>query len=220
MKQSESELKQALQSRDDFLSIASHELKTPLTSLNLQVQLLCKILFDSKTLLKEKMLLKTLEICTKEISRMTLLMDRLMDLTKIRTAQLDLSIRYVDLGILTKNLIEKIKIKNENRVPIVFCSHPHIIGNWDPFRLEQILENLLSNAIKYGNLKPIVVELEKSADTQNAIIRVRDEGIGILPSLQRKIFERFERLDRLCSAFTKWNFYIAGRRPYPFASMI
>src|SRR5690606_4483632 len=68
---------------------------------------------------------------------------------------------------------------------------PSIVGDWDRLRLEQVLVNLIDNALKYGAGKPVLVTVARQDD--RAVVTVRDHGIGIVPELQPRIFERFER---------------------------
>jgi len=185
------EAKRAVQARDDFISIASHELKTPATALFLQLQLLAKILekIDSspELLSAQKAAVQSAE----QVKRLNALLEELLDLTHLRAGNLKLQPEHCDLSQIAKNLVTELSV-GQPKSPITLKTPP-ILPAWvDPTRIRQVITNLLSNAIKYGEGKPI--ELELTIPNNNQVrIKVTDLGQGIALDKQSHIFDRFER---------------------------
>lgn len=195
------ELQNALRLRDEFLSIASHELKTPLTSLILQLQILqrgAKKLFsplgevEDKKTAGRKSAADLLFSALKQSQFLAHLIDELLDLTRIRLGRLELNKELMNLTEITKEVANRFQIEYAAKgSEIVVSSNGEITGLWDRYRVEQVISNLISNAIKYGERKPIEVVLD--AYDHTAKISILDHGMGIPIELQSKIFERFER---------------------------
>jgi PAS domain S-box-containing protein len=195
-KQVEEELQSTIQARDEFLSIASHELKTPLTSLSLQIQTLSRSLRKSDPGLTPQKLEKSLNLCERQSARLSGLLDELLDLTRIRVGKLHLVYEEVNLALLAVETVEHVKAEfggGEKNRNVEVDADPSAIGMWDRSRIEQVATNLISNAFKYGEGKPITVSVKKSPETQKLFLTVRDRGMGIVPRMHQKIFERFER---------------------------
>lgn len=186
--------KEHVASRDDFLSIASHELKTPLTSLKLQAQVMMRAISrnDPAALSQEKVshLVKQID---NQTTRLTRLVDDMLDISRIRTGRLKIVRDTVNLNEIILDVIERLKpqfIKTIGETP----DHdlfPNVIGRWDRFRLEQVLTNLFTNAIRYGSGNPVKIRTE--LEGRCVRIYVTDQGIGIAKENIIKIFERFER---------------------------
>lgn len=193
-------LSEALQIRDEFLSIASHELKNPLATLCLQIHLLTKHIQDFRGLkeissvsMLEK-LVKSVDCCEAQSKRLVSMIDQLLDLTSIRIGRLELRKELVDISELIQQAISHQKNAEIKTIEINFAAPPEpIIGKWDPARLEQIILNLISNAVKYGNKTPIDVLLSCDNEKKLVQISVKDRGPGIPLDLQEKIFEKFQR---------------------------
>lgn len=182
----------ALRARDEFLSIASHELKTPLTTLKLQVDLQKRIDQKNPGVMPESF--KTfLNMTQKQVLRISRLVDDMLDVSRIRTGKFTFEWEDIDLCELVADVIDRLG----DQFPKTSNSIPHIstcenaLGRWDRMRLEQIVTNLLTNANKYGNDRPINVLI--TSDEKNVTLIVQDKGIGISPEDQTKIFDRFER---------------------------
>ncbi len=184
----------ALQSRDEFLSIASHELKTPLTSLHLQLQIMSRTLKkpDVTTETKLARLENGFVVCEKQSAKLAALLDELLDLTRIRLGKLQLSKERTDLVAISREVTERFRPETSARGLELKETDP-IFGYWDPTRIDQVVTNLVSNAIKYGNGKPAEINLSTSDDGKMAKIEIRDQGIGIPMDMLDKIFLRFER---------------------------
>lgn len=193
LKQMEFELRDNVAARDQFLSIASHELKTPLTGMALRLQLLRRQIAAYPGLVGSK-----LDATARETLRMSTrisdLLDVLLDITRLRIGKLVLDKFKTDMRKIAKaNLSLIAEEAIERGVPIHFYAPEPVVGNWDPNRLGQIVSNLISNAVKYGEGKPIEVEVTLDKSTRRAKLIVKDHGMGIAPEMQDKIFERFER---------------------------
>jgi signal transduction histidine kinase len=185
-------LREALSGRDELLSIATHELKTPLTSLNLVLQLLDR-LANKQESVSSKDLLQMIQPMQRQMGRLTKLIDNLMDLSRIRhQGGLVLAHESFDLC----EIVQEIGVRYQPQAlwrgsPLTVDAPEPVVGRFDRFRLEQVIGNLVINAIKYGEGKPIRLSLQK--DGFFAVIRVIDQGIGIAPADQERIFGRFER---------------------------
>jgi signal transduction histidine kinase/PAS domain-containing protein len=192
LKETEHQLQHAVRARDEFLSTASHELKTPLTSLQLQTQQLRKMGTDSRQDVPAQAWGPKLETVARQSQRLGKLIDNLLDISRISEGRLDLEIEDVDLGIIARDTLARFEESLvEAQCSLSFKSDPGVVGQWDRLRLEQILNNLMSNAVKYGRGKPVEVNVSRRGDS--AELRVRDRGIGISPGDQQRIFQRFER---------------------------
>ncbi len=182
---------EATKIRDEFISIASHELKTPLTSLKLQTQMTKKQVLRPGTLTVERMQ-KQLDYTINQINRLNKLVDDMLDISRINTGKLIIHRNKLNLSDLVEDLVDRFTPQFE----AVGCSvetsiQEAVTGSWDSYKIEQVLNNLFSNAIRYSPNKTIRVGLKKKIDV--AILNVQDEGMGIDPANQERIFERFER---------------------------
>jgi len=192
VKQKERKLEEALVARDQFLSIASHELKTPLTSLKLQSQLTLRSLQAGK----EQTKARQYEIATQAnemVGRLTRLIDDMLDVSRIRTGKLQLDSSKQELGNIVREVVFRMGPLFEAAnldLPTIDTKEP-LIGDWDRFRLEQVIGNLLTNAIRYGKGNPIEITLKK--EFNNAILMITDHGYGIAEKDLERIFGRFER---------------------------
>jgi PAS domain S-box-containing protein len=187
-----SDLQKALQIRDDFLSVASHELKTPLTSLQLQLQLLWRSLPEHDAHGQPHPALKRIESTRRPAERLHQLVNNLLDVSRIRAGRLALERETVDFSSLLQDVVSRAEADAAGAgCQLILQPGPPIIGRWDRLRLEQVVTNLLSNAIKYGASQP--VEMAVVQEGSSARLTVRDHGIGIAPESQARIFQRFER---------------------------
>lgn len=184
-------LKHAVSSRDEFLSIASHELKTPITSLKLQIQM-TKRKIATQDSIQLVSLLKSLAVQEKQVKRLSELVEELLSVTRIQSGKFDYTFEEVDLGQLLTNILDRFcdEFKAAN-CEISFDASESITVCADPFRLEQVVVNLLTNAIKYAPGKPIAVQT--STQDGFAKIIVKDSGSGISSEKLDKIFDRYER---------------------------
>lgn len=186
--------KKHVKDRDEFLSIASHELKTPLTSLKLQSQIMIRNLRkgDSEALSKEK-ISTFIELLDVQTSRLNRLVDDMLDISRLRTGKFQIDKEKMDLKDAINGAIERLthQIFEQTHSPLLTEISGPIIGEWDRLRIEQVITNLITNAIRYGNHHPIKIRAYKDQDF--AYIEVSDQGRGIGRENFEKIFERFER---------------------------
>ena len=184
--------REAIDLRDEFLSIASHELKTPIATLQLQIQSLMRRVRASSDASEAEKLLPRLGTAERQVDRLTRLVNNLLDISRITAGRFDLEREIVDLEAVVREVLTRSaeELERAGCVASFSVEGPHI-GLWDRTRIEQIFTNLLSNAAKYGARRPIEVVLTGDPDTSR--LAVRDHGIGIAPEHQARIFDRFER---------------------------
>jgi PAS domain S-box-containing protein len=192
-KLAEAELRAAVQARDEFLSVASHELKTPLTSMQLQIDGLDRMVrLDGQHALRSGRLAKSVSSISGQAVRMGDLVNVLLDVSRIASGRLEFDSTDVDMGELAQQVVDRWRpAAAAARCELVLQIGRPVHGLWDRLRLEQVFNNLLSNAVKYGQGKQIEVEI--AGDERMARFRVSDRGIGISVADQGRIFQRFER---------------------------
>jgi signal transduction histidine kinase len=177
--------------REEFLSIAGHELKTPLTALKLNLQSLERAARREPT----PTLSQVSDRITKmgwQLLRLERLMNELLDVSRVTAGRLKLEPERLDLRDLVQEVLRRAEDDLDEAGSIVNLEAPaEVIGEWDPARLDQVVTNLVGNAIKYGLGRPIEVTL--TADGASARLTIRDHGIGIAPESRGRIFGRFER---------------------------
>ena len=185
-----SQLQDALHVREEFLSVAAHELRTPVTSLLLQLQWLVRLLRSGREPSNE--LEPRLEVATKQTKRLAALVNELLDVSRISSGRLEMNVEEVDLIGLVAEMLDRHRHVAESAGCVVAMeTNGDVRGRWDRLRLEQLMTNLLSNAIKYGPGAPIKITVARAGG--DARVSVRDEGIGIGREDLGRIFDRFER---------------------------
>jgi signal transduction histidine kinase len=195
------ERRQAIMARDEFISIASHELKTPLTALRLRLSTALRLLGGDKAATAPGEAIqrstRALVAASGTTDRLERLIDDLLDVSRLTANRLELNLEDVALGELLADLTGRLREQaNEtgSTISVALDEGPSgVVASWDRGRIEQVLTNLLSNAIKYGAGKPIVVDARARGD--RIVITVRDEGIGIARADQERIFRAFERVE-------------------------
>jgi signal transduction histidine kinase len=181
----------AEQVRDDFISAASHELKTPIGALQIRAQSLLSMLQRGGNI-GAGQLVEWVSHAERQVRRLVRLSETLLDVSRIRAGRVELKREPVDLALLVRTLAARLADDLPDASPPLEVDAPAgLPGLGDPLRLEQVLINLLSNAAKYGQGRPIHLTL--TAVDGVARIVVRDQGIGISPEEQRRIFQPFER---------------------------
>jgi signal transduction histidine kinase len=190
----ELDLRRALQQRDEFLSMAGHELKTPLTAVRLMAHSLVGLSKSRSDWQFEDRASKA----ARAVDRLAKLVDGLLDVKRMQAGGLVLAPQPIDLGRLVADVVESLRGQLAlARCELTLTAGPAVTGWCDPVRMEQVTVNLLSNAMKYGGGHPIDVTVERvssgSGGQAEARLTVRDHGAGIAPSDQERIFERFER---------------------------
>jgi signal transduction histidine kinase len=179
----------AIRVRDDFLSVAGHELRTPLSTLLLQTQ----YMIDAPDDQPGGTVPERSQPVMRTLRRLIKLADEVMDISRIRAGRLRLEVEDLELTSLVREVAARTVMSMRAPQPeLEVTAERAIEGRWDPMRIEQIVTNLITNATKYGDGKPIEVVVRPCHE--GAAIVVRDHGIGIAPHDQDRIFERFERV--------------------------
>lgn len=193
-KRIEEELREAVRARDEFLSVASHELKTPLTAIGLQAQIMKRSIARSgEASLPAGRISKLIEQLDRQVQRLTRVVDDMLDISRLATGKLTIHVERFDLTELTREVVERFAPQIAPLGANILVETPEPVpGCWDRFRIEQVLMNLLTNAARYGEGKPIGVSVRRV--DAHAELRVRDYGRGIAAENQERIFQRFERI--------------------------
>jgi PAS domain S-box-containing protein len=181
----------ALRLRDEFISVAAHELRTPLAALNLKVQGLQAIL-NRMAPAASPVVSARLDDAVRQIERLSELVERLLDVSRLVRGRLVTEPEETDLAALVREVMADFRepaLQAGSRLR--FRSSGPVVGMWDKARIEQVVINLISNAIKYGVGKPIDLKVEGSESSARLV--VSDRGIGIEPADIYRIFDRFER---------------------------
>jgi signal transduction histidine kinase len=182
------QLEEHMASRDAFFAAASHELRNPIHSLQLQLLALARRAEREASAPELEWVHARLGTATKQLSRLTKLVDTLLDVSRIASGRLPLVLEDVDLAEIVSDAFERLDPGEQAQITLTLTP---TVGRWDRLRLDQVVTNLVSNAIKYGEGQPI--DIVVSADSERARLEVTDHGIGIAPHHQERVFERFER---------------------------
>jgi PAS domain S-box-containing protein len=191
-KQKLAQAEEAVRVRDEFLSIASHELKTPLTVLRMQMDSLVRMYERGDAVGFAKSIAHKLGVMRDSSHRLTELIERLLNISRITSGRLELQTATVDLAGLVRGVVTHF----EDQMARAGCRYSldarkPVMARIDALRVEQVVINLFSNAIKYGGGKLIEIKVYKTAE---AVFSVRDHGIGIAPEHQALVFDKFERV--------------------------
>jgi PAS domain S-box-containing protein len=182
--------------KDDFLASAAHDLRNPLTSIKGYADLLRRQIARADLPNAERLLAGLGQIETSG-TRMAALIDAVMDLAQLQMDRpLELRRRPTDLVALVRSAVaEQQQLADGHKIRLK-ATAPTLIGDWDPGRLERVVQNLLSNAVKYspnGGEVLVTVSRETAVTGAWAVLAVRDRGLGIPPSDLPHLFERFHR---------------------------
>jgi PAS domain S-box-containing protein len=183
--------KEEVRERDEFLSIASHELRTPVTALQLQLQMLQRAAERGKVEMPQALADK-MDALERQTRRIAVLVNELLDVSRMRLGRIELKLEDLDLAEVVRETVSHLTAEGaRSGSPITLQAHGPATGRWDRMRLEQVVTNLVANAIKFGEGRPILVEVDSAGE--RARVSVRDLGIGIAAGDQSRIFRRFER---------------------------
>ncbi len=176
--------------REEFLTVASHELRTPIATLMLQVESL-RDEWSSGTAAAGSVT-RSLEVIRRQGLRLQHEVEDLLDVTRIEAGLLRLDLKEFDLGELVRDVLSSFELGLQRaRCVVELDATAPVRGRWDRSRLEQVVSNLISNALRFGAGRPIAVSVERRAATAQLV--VRDHGRGIDPAQHARIFERFTR---------------------------
>lgn len=181
--------REEVRERDEFLSVASHELRTPVTALQLQLQLLHRAAQRSLELFPS--LGDRFETLERQTRRLALLVNELLDVSRMRLGRIELRLEPLDLAEVAREAAGHVAGELARSGSQLALDLQPVQGRWDRMRLEQVITNLLVNASKFGEGRPIALRVEP--DGEGARISVHDRGIGISPEQQTRVFERFVR---------------------------
>lgn len=191
-KESEDAKAEAVRARDVFLSVASHELKTPVAAALLQIQKAHRMLRRTEAAADLPGIAQRVAASAASVERLGALVGTLLDVSRIATGKLTLERRRFDLtGSVTSVVARHAEAADRAGCAIEVDVAPGVTALGDRLRIEQVITNLLSNAVKYGAGRPIALGLARRNDV--ALLTVADRGIGIAPEDQARIFQPFER---------------------------
>jgi signal transduction histidine kinase len=191
LRQEVAELRQALRARDDFLAIAAHELRNPLTPISGLAELALGVARKAEGIHPRlPMMLEHMQVAVHEfIKRAT----SLLDFTRIQAGNLRLEPTMTDLSVLVLSVAQRYELTAmRGGGAITHDIEDGVSAVLDRLAVEEVVENLLSNALKYGQGKPVFLRLQ--SDGKSAWLDVQDQGVGMQPDQQARIFERFEQI--------------------------
>jgi signal transduction histidine kinase len=195
LQEAKAQLQRAVSMRDDFMSMVSHELRNPLNSVYLQAQLRRRMLSGPRQPDAAAML-RMVERDERQIRSMVRLVDDMLDVSRARTGKLTVVPAPFDLAASAAAVVDAIQEHaRAEGVAIHLAAPPSLTLVGDEFRIEQVITNLLTNALRYGGGKPVTVTVGQREQEAEAFVSVRDQGMGIAPADQERIFEQFERTD-------------------------
>ncbi|MGN6193400.1 MAG: sensor histidine kinase [Ginsengibacter sp.] len=187
-------LKQLNKYKDDFMAMASHELKTPLTIIKANLDIMdLKMQQDENHLFVEKTI--------KQVEKLNQLINDLLDISKMQAGKLELKLADFDMNDLLKEMIRNMQATTAIRIVLKQVSKKQLLAYGDRDRIGLVISNLLGNAIKYSpNSKEIKVKAFRSEDA--IIVSIEDKGIGIPVEELTNIFSRFYRVSGVTSTFS------------------
>ena len=182
-------IEEHMQARDAFFAAASHELRNPIHAL--QVQLLNTLRAAEREVAPPALewIQARVGRATSELSRLIRLLDTLLDVSRMASGRLPLTLEDVNLADVVADVIDRLDPADQAQITTRTLNPA--VGRWDRMRLDQVVTNLVSNALKYGRGHPIAIAV--TGDGHGTRLEVADRGIGIASEHQERIFERFER---------------------------
>ncbi|HVJ63637.1 MAG TPA: PAS domain-containing sensor histidine kinase [Bdellovibrionota bacterium] len=187
-KTTQAKLKNDIAQREEALSLASHEIRSPLSALSLQMKIM-----ERTHALRDPSLNQFIKIGLRQVDTISTLVEKTLEAARIHDQGLGLEIQSSNLCDIIDGAVEQAQARFENRPCDIKIDYPpSLLGKWDPFRMGQVFENLITNALKYGNGSPIQISLR--SDASQVTIEVQDQGPGISLDDQTKIFERYQRI--------------------------
>lgn len=182
-------IKEQEQQKDYFISMASHELKTPLTSIKGYVQILQTMHANSE----DSFLQKSLKTIDRQLVTLTTLITELLDISKIKSGGLDLNLEHFEITDLIHEVVSEIKHINPNyEIPVTVEKKAVVYADHD--RIGQVLINFLTNAVKYAPQSK-TINVKCCVKNNSVTVSIQDFGIGINKKEQERVFERFYRVE-------------------------
>lgn len=188
------ELHRAMSAREEMLSVISHDLRSPAAAIKLSLELVRRAVIDPGTPVSAEQVERAIHKANSNLDRMMTMMDGLLAMSRAETDAFDIDWEQVDLCDVVDEVLYDYEHAIEKSASTIAVDAPDsVVGCWDWMRAQQVVANLVSNALKYGQGQPI--EIEIAADDDTASLRVRDHGRGIPKAQQKRIFERYVRID-------------------------
>jgi signal transduction histidine kinase len=180
----------ALQTRDEFLSITSHDIRGLLQALRLTLDV--QLLRAQDRNFERDAMVRAIRRSVGDVQQMTRLVEDLLDRTQFEAGKLMLHLQETDLVALVRDSVQRCRGEAApgESAPELDATEP-VVGMFDPVRIDQVVTNLLSNAMKYGAGKPTRIAVRRVGE--KAVISVSDQGPGIQPQEREHVFQRFER---------------------------
>lgn len=193
LRSTQQELQHSLNMREEFMSLVAHEMRTPLNTLFMDVQVRrAQLAKNNLSAFTPENLHKTLARGERQLKSIIRLIEDMLDVSRIKNGKLSIHPGDANLSVLVKQVVEDLTpLAKESSSEFRLELEKDVTGHWDAFRIEQIIINLMTNAIRYGNGKPVHITLKREAES--ALIEVTDQGVGISEHEQKMIFEAFER---------------------------
>jgi signal transduction histidine kinase len=179
---------EAVRARDELISFAGHDLRTPLNGARLALQLLQRELVQGA---EPSALGPRLDLVLHQLDKIGEMAGRLLDISRIAAGRLTVALELLDLGTVVRDVVVRLFPPTPGTPRVEVALGAPVIGRWDRGHLEQIASNLVGNAVKYGGGKPVDVRVSRVGDA--AKLEVTDHGMGIAPNEHERIFARFHR---------------------------
>lgn len=180
----------AMRTQDEFLSLAAHELRTPVAAVKISAQMAERAI--SRDQIDTERTTRHLRNISKSSDRLGALIEDLLDVSRLRTGRLELRPKPLDVCQLMDEVVDRYRASQPAHEFTLKCSQSSTTIHADPLRLEQVLDNLFSNAVKYSPSGGLI-EISQSSDSSGVTITVTDHGIGLPTGQEEQIFEVFRR---------------------------
>jgi signal transduction histidine kinase len=187
----EDDLRRSVTMRNEFLTLAAHELRTPLATLRLQNEQLQRIVASSEASDANAQIVAGIDRVAKQTARLEQLVENLLDASALTVSDTEQSCETLDLRDVARDVIERLAGGASRQHGSIEFSGHSVVGYWDRSRLERLLTALITNSLKFAPGYPVNVRLDE--EKGRARLLVSDRGIGIAPEDQQRIFDRFER---------------------------
>jgi signal transduction histidine kinase len=187
-------LRESLETRDEFLSIASHELKTPISILQMQLQMTArKIKPGTENIPTAEELRKTFDMAQRQVNILVVLINELLDVSRIRLGKMILAYSPFNISQVIRETVDNFLPQfSQAGCSVSLDLDESLEGQWDRIRIQEILTNFFTNILRYASGSPIRITTRRSS-RDTAILVIEDQGAGIPEHLHHKIFDRFNR---------------------------
>jgi PAS domain S-box-containing protein len=186
--------REGTRARDRVLNIAAHELRTPLASLKMNVELLAKSCRDEGEEVTRPEIRRRADACTRAVDRMARIVGELLDADQVRAGRVRVRRERVAMAPLVRRCIEELAPQADAAgCQVTLDVDERVVGEWDLAKLERIVTNLVTNALVHGKGAPI--EISAHDGGARAVLEVRDHGAGIPESDRERIFRPLEQVD-------------------------